>query len=258
VSPGTLTLEALDAAVDEHTRLVAVSSLQFFTGGRADLVALGAYCRERGILFSVDAIQSIGHMPIDVKDMNIDILAAGGQKSFMGLTGIGFLYIRPEVAEQMHPTAISANSVEGWEHWLRYDTTPRQGALRFLTGTFNVPGLYSIVASLSLINELGVQNIDAHTTALAGRFMDELDARGYKIITPRDLALHGPIVTFQAADTPAASDKIVQYLAEHDVPTVKHLDAAGNPFLRLSLHCYNDEQDCERFLEIFSSAVQNL
>ncbi|MBI5929282.1 MAG: aminotransferase class V-fold PLP-dependent enzyme [Chloroflexi bacterium] len=255
---GTLTVEALDAVVDQHTRLVAVSSLQFFTGGRANLTALGAYCRERGILFSVDAIQSIGHMPIDVQAMNIDILACGGQKSLMALTGIGFLYVRPDLAEQMHPALVAANSVEGWEHWLKYDMTLRQGALRFMTGTFNVPGIFAVVSSLALINELGVTNIDTHTTALASHFMDELDKRGHEIVTPRNPDLHGPIVTFRAAETSEATDQIVKYLAEHDIPTVKHLDAQGQAFLRLSLHCYNNKQDSERFFDIFSSAVQPL
>ncbi len=253
---GTLTVEALDAAVDSNTRLVAVSSMQFFTGARADLMALGAYCRERGILFSVDAIQSIGHIPIDVQAMNIDILACGGQKSLMALTGIGFLYVRPEVAEQMHPSFVGANNVEGWEHWLNYDMTPRKGALRFMTGTFNVPGIFTVVGSLSLINELGIHNIDAYTTQLAGHFMDELDARGYEILTPRDPSHHGPIVTFKAAETSDQTDLIVKYLAENEIPTVKHLDAAGHPFLRLSLHCYNNQQDSARFFEIFSSAAQ--
>ncbi len=248
---GTLTVEALDAAVDQNTRLVAVSSMQFFTGARADLMALGAYCRERGILFSVDAIQSIGHIPIDVQAMNIDILACGGQKSLMALTGIGFLYVRPEVAEQMHPSFVGANNVEGWEHWLNYDMTPRKGALRFMTGTFNVPGIFTVVGSLSLINELGIQNIDAYTTQLAGHFMDELDARGYEILTPRDPSHHGPIVTFKAAETSDQTDLIVKYLAENEIPTVKHLDAAGHPFLRLSLHCYNNQQDSARFFEFF-------
>ncbi|GIK64166.1 MAG: aminotransferase V [Chloroflexota bacterium] len=253
---GTLTVEALDAVVDQNTRLVAVSSLQFFTGARADLVALGAYCRERDILFSVDAIQSVGHIPIDVQAMNIDILACGGQKSLLALTGIGFLYIRPEVAEQMQPSFVGANNVEGWEHWLKYDMTPRQGALRFMTGTFNVPGIFTVVSSLSLINELGVHHIDAYTTQLAGHFMDELDARGYEILTPRDPALHGPIVTFKAAETSEETDRIVKYLADHEIPTVKHLDAEGHPFLRLSLHCYNNQQDSARFFEYLSSAAQ--
>ncbi len=253
---GTLTVEAVDAVVDQNTRLVAVSSMQFFTGARADLAALGAYCRERGILFSVDAIQSIGHIPIDVQAMNIDILACGGQKSLMALTGIGFLYVRPEVADQMHPSFVGANNVEGWEHWLNYDMTPRKGALRFMTGTFNVPGIFTVVSSLSLINELGIHNIDAYTTQLAGHFMDELDARGYEILTPRDPAHHGPIVTFKAAETSEATDQIVKYLADHETPTVKHLDAAGHSFLRLSLHCYNNQQDSARFFEYFSSAAQ--
>ncbi len=81
--------------------VVVVSSVQFFSGHRADLAALGAFCRARGILFVVDAIQSAGHIPIDVQAGQIDVLLAGGQKSLMSAPGVGLMYVREAAAERL-------------------------------------------------------------------------------------------------------------------------------------------------------------
>ncbi|NDJ86892.1 MAG: aminotransferase class V-fold PLP-dependent enzyme [Chloroflexi bacterium] len=247
---GTLSIDAVDANSDGHTRVVAVSAVQFFSGARADLAALGAYCRERNILLAVDAIQAIGHLPIDVTAMNIDVLATGGQKSLLALTGAGFLYVRNEAVETMQPNHIGPNAVDGWEHWLDYNLTPRPGAIRFLMGTPNVPGMLSVLSSLKLINELGRENIDDYTTGLATYALNALNAAGYLVITPHAPDEHGPIVTFKYSESDTATDDLVQRLAQHQIMVTKHLDAAGHPYVRISVHCYNTTSDIDRFLEL--------
>lgn len=253
---GTLTPEALEKAVDSRTRLVAVSAVQFFTGARADLNALGAFCRARNILFAVDAIQAIGHIPIDVQAMNIDILATGGQKSLLALTGSGFLYVRRECAEQMRPGSIGPNATHEWEHWLKFDLTPLDGAARFMAGTPNVPGLMSVLSSLVLLEEVGRPAIDSYTTTLAAQFMTQLTELGYLVITPNAPALHSSIVTFQLDSSSAFNDAVLKYLMQNQVVITKHLDAVGNPFLRISLHGYNTEDDLERFFAVLSAALK--
>src|SRR5690606_19808025 len=126
-----LSLAALERAADARTRVVVVSSVQFLSGHRADVGALGAFCRARDILFVVDAIQSAGHIPLDVQAEQIDVLLAGGHKSLMSAPGAGALYVREAAAERLRFTSVGANAVEGWEHWLHYDMTPRPAALRF-------------------------------------------------------------------------------------------------------------------------------
>src|SRR5690606_30865164 len=93
---GGLTVEALDAHFDERTRVVAVSAVQFFTGRREDLVALGEYCARRGAWLIVDAIQAAGIVPLDMRAMNIAALAAGSQKALCGPPGQGFMAIRSD------------------------------------------------------------------------------------------------------------------------------------------------------------------
>ena len=242
-----------DRYVDDHTRVIAVSAVQFFTGHRADLAALGAYCRERDILFVVDAIQAAGHMPIDVQAMGIDVLASGGQKSLMGPPGQGFLYVREEIAEQLHPTAIGPNATREWDFWLDYDLTPREGAWRFLMGTSNLIGMVGVRASVQFLRALGLEAIDAWTQHLSQIAADDLRALGCTVITPPAPNL-GPILTFRLADPdPDDADALAaaeaetvafqQFLAERGVRVTKHWDARRVPHLRISTHCYNTEDD---------------
>jgi selenocysteine lyase/cysteine desulfurase len=250
---GTLSVASLDDHTDGRTRLVAVSAVQFFSGARADLAALGRFCRERGILFAVDAIQAIGHMSIDVQAMNIDVLATGGMKSLLALPGVGFMYVRDAVAEQLRPRAIGSNATVNYMHWLAYDLTLQPGAARFGAGTPNVPGLFAVLSSLELLQELDVAAIDAHTSGLSRRAADLLAQHGLTVITPPEAI--GPIVTFRSPLSSEETDRLVMALAERNVVVAKHLDAAGAPYIRLSFHCYNTPEEIDRFVEVYREAA---
>lgn len=246
-SDGGLTVDALHKVVDDKTRMITVSAIQFFTGHRTDLTAVGEFCRERGIIFAVDAIQAAGHMPIDVQAMNISILSSGGQKSLMGPCGQGFLYVRSELAEQMMPTFVGPNAVDDFLHWLKYKLTPRPAAKRFAMGTFNVSGVIGLLESVTMLRELGVSAIDTYVTALADYTIERLKSAGYEVITP---AVHGPIVTFRAAPTEPETVKLVEGLSARNVVTVMHWDQRNIPHIRVSLHCYNTVADIDRFFAI--------
>lgn len=248
---GGLTLAALEPLVDERTRLVTVSAIQFFTGHRTDLATIGEFCHERDILFVVDAIQAIGHMPIDVQALHIDVLATGGQKSLLATPGLGFMYIREALCARLQPRIIAANSTVDYFHWLDYDLSPAKGAARFAAGTPNVLGLAALQQSLELLQELGVSHIDRHTRQLTGQAIDLLTEVGYEVITPRQD--YGPIVTFRTGLNDADSDALVAYLNTHNVSIVKYSDAAGVPHGRLSFHCFNSSSELEQFAEILAS-----
>ncbi|MDT8307364.1 MAG: aminotransferase class V-fold PLP-dependent enzyme, partial [Anaerolineae bacterium] len=224
----------------------------FFTGHRTNLAAIGAFCRERGILFVVDAIQAIGHTPIDVREMKIDVLASGGQKSLFSLTGIGLLYVREAVASMLQPRPIGPNATEDYMHWLDYNLTPRPGALRFNMGTPNVPGLFALEASLRFLIELGVGNIERHTTALAAAAIAMLQRLGYDVLTPPG---HGPIVTFCPRLDDAAADAAVAALQQRGITISKRWDAARVPHLRLSFHAYNTLEELNRFEDAWRDIV---
>lgn len=234
---GGLTVAALAEAVDARTRVVTVSAVQFFTGHRSDLMALGQFCRERGILFVVDAIQCIGHTPIDVQAMHIDALVTGGQKSLLAAPGIGFIYVRDELCETLRPRFIGGNSTRDYLYWLDYDLTFLPGAARFGMGTPNILGLVGMARSVELLTELGIPAIDQHTSAVAKAAMTMLERVGYELLTPREA--HAGIVTFGSGRDNAAADQFINDLLTHKIAAVKHVDRNGKTYIRFSFHCYN-------------------
>jgi selenocysteine lyase/cysteine desulfurase len=250
--PG-MTLDELTKLVDVNTRLVTASMVQFLSGHRTDLAAIGAFCREKKILFVVDGIQAICHLPVDVQAMNIDILATGGQKSLMGPPGQGFLYVREALANEMKPTLVGANAVEDYFHWLKYDLTFQPGAARFSMGTSSVVDTIGLLESITFLRELGIANIATHTTALADTLIEHLCEMGYPVITPAD---HGPIVTFRAAETEDATNVLMEKLKAQRVFVAKHWDAHDVPYMRISFHCYNDIEDVNRFLGVLKETRQ--
>ncbi len=251
---GGLTVDLLARFVDSKTRLVTVSAVQFFTGHRADLNALGAFCHERGILFAVDAIQAAGHLPLDVQAAHIDILATGGQKSLMGPPGQGFLYVRDEVIGQTHPTFVGPDAVVDHEHWLKYHLTLKDGAARFGLGTTNFSGIVGLLESVTMLRELGLAAIDRHTTALIDYAIDQLRGIGCEVITP---TVHGPIVTFRAAPTDAATTELHTALKARRIFLAKHWDAQDVAHLRASVHCYNTAQDIDRLIAALKELIHH-
>lgn len=247
---GGLELSAIEPLVDGRTRLIAASAIQFFSGHRADLATIGAFCQQAGILFVVDAIQAIGHIPFDVQAMNIDVLATGGQKSLLALPGTGFMYVRYSLCEELQPRTIHGNATKDYLHWLAYDLTPLPGAERFSAGTPNLLGIVSMAASLGLLKELGIANIDHHTRQLSNKAITLLASQGYEVVTPPD---HGPIVTFSSGRTIPETDQLVSALGKQKVSVVKHLDPAGTAHLRLSFHCYNTLAEVEQFATILAN-----
>lgn len=245
---GGLTVAALADHIDDRTRLVSVSAVQFFTGHRADLAALGALCRERDILFVVDAIQAIGHLPLDVQALGIDALVTGGQKSLLSAPGTGFLYIRQELAETMQPRYLAGNSTVNFRHWLDYNVTPLPGAARFANGTFNIIGFAGLGASLDLLEELGRPAIDAHTQGLVREAAEALEGLGFEVITP--IGAHGPILSVRTGLDEAGTDAFIAYLQEQGIIALKHLGRDGTPHMRLSFHAYNTRAEVARLAEV--------
>ncbi len=173
-------LEQLRAELEGGVRLVAVSAVQFQTGLRMPLAEMGRLCRQHGAELCVDAIQACGAVPIDVEAECIDYLVTGGHKWLLGFEGAGFIYVRERCAERLRPYTAGWLSHEdpaaflfhGAGH-LKYDRPLRRGADVFETGTSNVLGLAALGASVSVLLELGVENIYQHV----GSYLDALEAQ---------------------------------------------------------------------------------
>jgi selenocysteine lyase/cysteine desulfurase len=235
--------EILREASHPRTRMVALSHVEFATGQRLDLARIGELCRAQDKRFCVDAIQSLGALPVDVQAMKIDYLAAGAQKWMMGAEGSAIFYCRRELIEQTPPLLVGAVSVINMLDFGDYDYTLQSTAGRFECGTWNMAGLDAIRAAMQLLGSIGVDIISQRIRALTDRFISGLIAKGYEVISPRDGEQWSGIVSFTSA------------LHDHDA-IAKRLRAEERTEivvregrLRASPHFYNTEDQIDRLIE---------
>jgi kynureninase len=196
------TEEELVETIDERTQLVLLSHVLFKTGRIRDVEPVIARAREVGAHVLLDAYQSVGTVPLDVGTLGVDFAAGGSVKWLCGGPGAGWLYVRPDLADQLEPTLV------GWqghadpfafEPELRYAS----GAARFLTGTPNVPALYAATAGYDIVEEIGVAPIRERSLELTERLSGLLDEAGYEVVSPREPELRGGTVVVRVPDAPA-------------------------------------------------------
>ena len=185
---------------DERTRLLAVSSVQFASGLRLQLPELGRHCRDRHLLFCVDAIQSLGALPFDIQQAQADFVVADGHKWLLGPEGTALFYCRTEVRERLQLQQYGWHMVEQAGDFDRRDWTPAHSARRFECGSPNMLGIHALQASLSLILEQGVDRIGQQILANAQDIIDEVDRRGFELISPRSQQRRSGILTFRVPD----------------------------------------------------------
>ncbi|MEN6369721.1 MAG: aminotransferase class V-fold PLP-dependent enzyme [Thermotogota bacterium] len=257
VRPASLsaTRDALLAAVDSHTRAVAVSYVEFGTGYRNDVAALGEVVHRHGGLLCVDGIQAVGALRIDLADSPIDVLACGGYKWLCGPLGTGFTYVRPELAAQLTPsTATYKNLSDEGDREVQdvirtAATYPDRGILlaedrrRFETPKPS-PILYNgLAASLRLIVRAGAEAIEERILGLVARFLDALAERNVPVLYPLDEKHRSGIVcvAIPASTTdPARCEAIENHL--RDLRVLAHVRAGG---VRIAIHAFNTEQEID-------------
>jgi selenocysteine lyase/cysteine desulfurase len=225
----------LEAAGDPKTKLVSLSHVEYASGQRHDLARLGAFCRENGKLLCVDAIQSLGVLPVDVKAMNIDFLAADGHKWLLGPEGAGVFYCRRELIERTRPLMVGWMNVINALEYGSYDYTLRPDAGRFECGSHNVGGLLALKASVELLSSVGIGMIAQRIRELTDRLIEGLQSKGYAILSPRDKWQWSGIVSF-------ASEVHDHEKVFHALRREHHTEIAiREGRLRASPHFYNTE-----------------
>jgi selenocysteine lyase/cysteine desulfurase len=234
--------EILEAAGHPRTRLVALSHVEYASGQRHELAAIGEFCRRRGILFCVDAIQSMGVLPIDVGGMKIDYLAADGHKWLLGPEGAGVFYCRRELLETTRPLAIGWMNVINDQAYGDYDLTLKSDARRYECGTLNVPGLLALKGSLELLAGVGVEAVAGRLKVLTDRLIEGLRSKGYLVVSPRGEGEWSGIVSFVSSrhDHLAVARML---RAEHRTEI-----AVREGRLRVSAHWYNTEEQVDRLV----------
>lgn len=206
---GGLDLERLEQRIDNHTRVIAISTVMFATGFRNDIAAVGKLCHERGITFVVDGIQSLGALPLDVQACHIDFLASGGQKWLLSAPGIGFLYCKRERLADLVPGAyVGSASVVDPFSYLDYNLTFPQSAERFNVGTPNFMGIAALHGSLELLQEVGIERISARILSLVDTLLNDLSARGYRTGCNTASEHRSGIVVVEVPDADAACKRL--------------------------------------------------
>ena len=240
---GRLPIESVQAALEStRVRLLALSSVEFGSGARNDLEALGRLCRERGVLFCVDAIQSLGCLDLNVERCGIDFLSADGHKWLLSMEGCGVFYCSARVLDQLEPRVVGWRSVTDNLDFDSYHLELQPSAGRFEEGTPNTGGIFALGAAIDLLLELGVVNIEARVLSLTGELVDGLVERGARIESPRGPGEASGIVAFNLPNE--APDRTVARLRAAGVFVV-----ARRGRVRASPHFYNDSSDLGRLLE---------
>ena len=231
-------LERIEQAA-RGARLLAISFVQFLTGYRADLVAIGEICQRHGVIFFVDAIQGLGAFPLDVQAAHIDALAADGHKWLLGPEGCGLLYISRELQERVEPVEFGWTNAASYNDYASRDMTLRPDAGRYECGTLNTIGCYGLRASLDFLLGIGLETITPLVRSRAEQIAAGVRAKGYEVLGDPNAG----IVSFRkpGVESPA----VCAGLRAQGIITAPR---AG--WVRASPHFYIEPDDIARMLEL--------
>ena len=246
---GCILFEDLVKQVNEKTRIVSISSVECNSGFRNDLNQIGAFCKERNILFCVDAIQSLGILRMDVKRDNIDFLAADGHKWMLSVEGLGGFYISKNVLEKIYPATVGWDSVVNASDFMNYDFTFRPDAKRFEEGSFNTMSIYALGAALDLLLEIGIDTIQSSVLLQGDYLVDGLQQRGIRILNSMIPKERSGIISYALT---ADLQKLTAYMAENNVSlTVR------DGMVRLSPHFYNSQDEADQFFDLLDNFLKS-
>jgi cysteine desulfurase/selenocysteine lyase len=223
-------------------KLLAISFVQYLSGFRADLNAIGEICQRRNCFFFVDAIQGLGAFPLDVEATHIDALAADGHKWLLGPEGCGILYVRKSRQDSVFPEEFGWTTVAGYNDYASRDMTLRQDAGRYECGTLNTIGCHGLRASMELLLEAGVDRIAPAVQALADRLAAGAATKGYQLLGDRRPENGAGIIAIQKPGID--SRKVVHELKKQGI-----IAAARQGWVRLSPHYYISPMEIDRVVD---------
>jgi len=233
--------------VDEDTKLVALASNHFISGHRLEHDAIGKFLRERGILFCLDAIQTLGAFPTTVE--NVDFLAADSHKWLLGPCGAGVFYVNKDLQEKLNPPIYGWHNVRN-PNFVAQDTIEfRKGAAKFEAGTHNLVGLVGLLAAMNLALEIGVDEIARELLRKRAWLVPALKAKGYTVLNAEAKVENASSIT--SCYKPGEDlTPVHQKLAEAGVVASLRGDRKGQKYLRFSPHFYNTDAELHRVLEL--------
>jgi len=244
--PGEITPELVAGALSPRTRLVALASCNFLTGYQIDVDAIGALLAEKEVLFSLDAIQTLGAFPLSVK--HVDFLSADAHKWMLGPMAIGIVFVKKERFEMLRPTLLGAWNVEAPNFIAQKELVFHKTARRYEPGVLNVSGVYGMRAAIELILDADPAAVAARILELQAYLIEALLPLGFEVISPKGGPNASGIVTFRHPRW--EMPKLFQALERNDIAASLRLDRRGVEYIRMSPHFYNTHAEIDRAVEI--------
>lgn len=239
---------ALQELCDERTRVMSVSGVQYASGLRMDLQRLGEFCRDEQILFCVDAIQWLGALPFDAQRMHADFVAADGHKWMLGPEGIALFYVKPELRDELRLNQYGWHMVQHMGDFDRRDWRPAPSARRFECGSANNLGIHGLEASLSLLEDIGMESVSQLVLERSTYLLEYIDQHpDLERLTPNARERYAGIVTFRHRHI--ESERLYRHLLDHGVI------CAHRGGVRFSPHFYLTIEQLDRALELVLAAA---
>lgn len=235
-------------AIDEETLIVPISHVYFRSGGLQDIKTIIDHAHSKGALVMVDSYQAAGVVPIDVKALDVDILASGALKWLCGGPGAAFMYVRRDLQDRFRP------AIRGWLgdkepfEFVMPDVHFAKGMHRFLTSSIQVPCLYTAVPALKMIGEIGVERIREKSLVMTQRIIDKCDEYGFKVNSPREAHKRGGAITVDPngvrqgeLTTKEINDELIRrrFITDYRPPTG----------IRIAPHFYNTLDEVDAVME---------
>jgi selenocysteine lyase/cysteine desulfurase len=231
--------------IDARTRAISLSHVTFHAGQRFDIASIGALCAEKKIYFIVDAMQSTGVIPLDVRASGASLIGSGCHKGLLVPQGLGILYCRQGL-DELQPAYIAMSSLAcpPGDYIARADNLAlKAGAGRFEIGNLNLPDIHALDASLTLIESINISAIEAHLYDLGDRLIERIDDLGVRLVGPRDRSDRSPHIYVLDLPTAAWTD----YLASRQVRVSPERDG-----IRVSFGLFNNTADVDHFARILA------
>ncbi|MCL5439745.1 MAG: aminotransferase class V-fold PLP-dependent enzyme, partial [Candidatus Thermoplasmatota archaeon] len=238
-----LTREQYVTSAGKKTRLLTAIHVSSLNGFRQDLRAIAEIARTAGSEIYVDAYQSAGNTPIDVKKDDIDFLTAGTLKYLLGLPGLAFLYVRKELIDQLEPSFIGWFSQKNPFGFGPEKLDFTESADRFQSGTWAVPSIYAGITGMKTILSIGINTVRSRIERLTERAIKTGEEYGLKTITPKDVKERGAIVSFIVKNA---------HELEGRLKLSKIFTSSRDIGLRLAPHFYNTAEEIDSAIESIS------
>src|ERR1044072_10037876 len=240
---GRIDVGELESMINEKTRVVAISHVQYASGFRADLERLGRIVRQRDALFVVDVIQALGVVPTNVEAEFIDVAAGAGHKWLMAPEGVGYLYLSDRARERIQPTLVGWISVPNPDDYLNFEQGWNRGTLAWETGTGPASLFYGFRASLDLLTSQGVPRRANYLKELTDHLCEGLKGKRYEVVSSRAPGEKSQIVCIRHLDGLSAMALYHQLNAKNIVT------APRGDRLRIAPHFYNTATEVDDFLK---------